>query len=96
MNNPNCIGLPGARSVLAGLISCQVALLSPIGTAYARDYFNPALLEIANPALRGPVLSVFEDNSSQAHGNYRVYLYLNGEQIHSLHAEVPAYARGRR
>ncbi|MBI6168092.1 fimbrial biogenesis outer membrane usher protein [Serratia marcescens] len=87
MNNPNCIGLPGARSVLAGLISCQVALLSPIGTAYARDYFNPALLEIDNPALRGADLSVFEENSSQAPGNYRVDLYLNGEQIDSLDVE---------
>ena len=58
MNNPNCIGLPGVRSVLAGLISCQMALLSSIGTAHARDYFNPALLEIDNPELRGADLGV--------------------------------------
>ncbi len=64
-----------------------MALLSPIGTAYARDYFNPALLEIDNPALRGADLSVFEENSSQAPGNYRVDLYLNGEQIDSLDVE---------
>ncbi|MBX9385234.1 fimbria/pilus outer membrane usher protein, partial [Serratia marcescens] len=87
MNNPNCIGLPGVRSVLAGLISCQMALLSSIGTAHARDYFNPALLEIDNPALRGADLSVFEENSSQAPGNYRADLYLNGEQIDSLDVE---------
>jgi outer membrane usher protein len=64
-----------------------MALLSSIGTAHARDYFNPALLEIDNPALRGADLSVFEENSSQAPGNYRVDLYLNGEQIDSLDVE---------
>ncbi|GJK51139.1 fimbrial outer membrane usher protein SthC [Serratia marcescens] len=64
-----------------------MALLSSIGTAHARDYFNPALLEIDNPALRGADLSVFEESSSQAPGNYRVDLYLNGEQIDSLDVE---------
>ena len=64
-----------------------MALLSSIGTAHARDYFNPALLEIDNPALRGADLSVFEENSSQAPGNYRADLYLNGEQIDSLDVE---------
>ena len=63
-----------------------MALLSSIGTAHARDYFNPALLEIDNP-LRGADLSVFEENSSQAPGNYRADLYLNGEQIDSLDVE---------
>ncbi|AIA47208.1 fimbrial biogenesis outer membrane usher protein [Serratia sp. FS14] len=69
------------------MMSCQVALLYPIGAAHARDYFNPALLEIDNPALRGADLSVFEENSSQAPGRYRVDLYLNGEQIDSLDVE---------
>ncbi|MEX0631258.1 hypothetical protein M8494_00310 [Serratia ureilytica] len=32
-----------------------MALLSPIGTAYARDYFNPALLEIDNPSCAAPI-----------------------------------------
>lgn len=58
-----------------------------IGAAHARDYFNPALLEIDNPALRGADLSVFEENNSQAPGTYRVDLYLNGEQVDSLDVE---------
>ncbi|MGA9618552.1 fimbrial biogenesis outer membrane usher protein [Serratia proteamaculans] len=88
MNNPNCIGLRKPRLVLAYLIPCQVALLmSPLNAAYANDYFNPALLEIDNPALRGADLSVFEQNSSQAPGNYRVDLYLNGQQVDTLDIE---------
>lgn len=88
MNNPNCIGLRKPRSVLAYLISCQVALLmGSFNAAHANDYFNPALLEIDNPALRGADLSVFEENNSQAPGNYRVDLYLNGQQIDTLDIE---------
>ncbi|CAI1002185.1 Outer membrane usher protein fimD precursor [Serratia entomophila] len=87
MNNPNCIVLR-TRSFLAYLISCQaVLLLNPLSVAHARDYFNPALLEIDNPALRGADLSVFEDNDSQAPGSYRVDLYLNGQQVDSLDVE---------
>ncbi|QUY47827.1 fimbrial biogenesis outer membrane usher protein [Serratia plymuthica] len=88
MNNPSCIGLRKPKSVLAYLISCQMLLLlNSSSVAYASRYFNPALLEIDNPALRGADLSVFEENSSQAPGNYRVDLYLNGQQIETLDIE---------
>ncbi|CAI2488648.1 Outer membrane usher protein fimD precursor [Serratia ficaria] len=85
MNNPDCIGLRKPRPFLLYLISCQaLLLLNVVSTAHASDYFNPALLEIDNPALRGADLSVFEGNSSQAPGTYRVDLYLNGQPIDTL------------
>ncbi|WP_199637752.1 fimbria/pilus outer membrane usher protein [Serratia sp. PAMC26656] len=87
MNNPNCIGLRRSKSILACLFSCQAILLNSLSVAQARDYFNPALLEIDNPALRGADLSVFEENSTQAPGSYRVDLYLNGQQVDSLDVE---------
>ncbi|MDT3253655.1 fimbria/pilus outer membrane usher protein [Serratia sp. root2] len=88
MNNPSCNGLRKPKPVLAYLISCQMLLLlNSSGMAHAGRYFNPALLEIDNPALRGADLSVFEENSSQAPGNYRVDLYLNGQQIDTLDIE---------
>lgn len=87
MNNPNCIGLRRSKAILACLFSCQAILLNSPSVAQARDYFNPALLEIDNPALRGADLSVFEENITQAPGSYRVDLYLNGQQVDSLDVE---------
>lgn len=83
MNNPKRLGSRGFnRTPLAWLISCQVAVLMGIsGGVQARDYFNPALLELDNPSQRGADLTVFEDGHTQAPGKYRVDIYLNGEML---------------
>ncbi len=83
MNNPKRLGSRGFnRTPLAWLISCQVAMLMGIsGGVQARDYFNPALLELDNPSQRGADLTVFEDGNTQAPGKYRVDVYLNGEMV---------------
>ncbi|CAM4298777.1 fimbria/pilus outer membrane usher protein [Serratia silvae] len=81
MKNPKRIGSRGFnRTPLAWLISCQVAMLMGVsGGVQARDYFNPALLELDSPSLRGADLAVFEEGKTQAPGKYRVDIYLNGE-----------------
>lgn len=67
---------------LAILISYQLlTLMGYSEMAMARDYFDPAFLEIDNPAQRGADLSVFEDSGVQAPGVYRVDLYLNNESV---------------
>lgn len=83
MKNPKRIGSRGFnRTQLAWLIPCQVAMLMGMsGSAQARDYFNPALLELDNPSQRGADLTVFEHGRSQAPGTYRVDIYLNGAMI---------------
>ncbi|AHG19273.2 fimbrial assembly protein [Chania multitudinisentens RB-25] len=47
----------------------------------ARDFFNPALLELDNPSQRGADLTVFEEGDTQAPGKYRVDVFLNGEMV---------------
>jgi outer membrane usher protein len=83
MKNPKRIGSRGFnRTPLAWLISCQVAIsMAMPGSVQARDYFNPALLELGNPSQRGADLTVFEDGLTQAPGNYRVDVYLNNSMI---------------
>ena len=46
---------------LAFLIALAAGTLSPI--AHARDYFNPELIELDNPAMKGVDLSAFESGS---------------------------------
>lgn len=48
--------------------------------AYAREYFNPALLEVDTPNMKGTDLSSFE-NGSQAPGTYRVDIVINGQLV---------------
>lgn len=70
------------RTPLAWLVSCQVAIwVGVVGGAQARDYFNPALLELDNPSQRGADLTIFEDGLTQAPGQYRVDVYLNGSKF---------------
>ncbi|HEY1845079.1 MAG TPA: fimbria/pilus outer membrane usher protein [Buttiauxella sp.] len=72
------------RTPISWLISWQVAMLMGFsGQALARDFFDPAFLEIDNPAQRGADLSVFAETGKQAPGVYHVDLYLNGEMIDS-------------
>ncbi len=70
------------RSRLAWLVSCQIAML--MGGTYlasAAEYFNPALLEIDNPAQGNADLSIFEEGDLQPPGTYRVDIYLNGSAV---------------
>ncbi|OMQ20390.1 fimbria/pilus outer membrane usher protein [Serratia oryzae] len=99
MNNPKRLGSRGFnRTPLALLISCQVAMLMGLsGGAQARDFFNPALLELDNPSQRGADLTVFEDGSTQAPGRYRVDVYLNGQMVdtHDLDFSLQKDATGK-
>lgn len=63
-----------------------VALGSIISTAHAREYFNPALLEVDNPAMKGADLSAFEDGS-QAPGKYRVDIIINDQMMDTREVE---------
>ncbi len=62
---------------LAFLIAFALGAVSI--TAHARDYFNPELIELDNPGMKGADLSAFE-SGSQLPGTYRVDIVL-GEQV---------------
>lgn len=62
---------------LAFLIAFALGAVSM--TAHARDYFNPELIELDNPGMKGADLSAFE-SGSQLPGTYRVDIVL-GEQV---------------
>jgi len=62
---------------LAFLIAFALGAVSQ--TAHARDYFNPDLIELDDPGMKGADLSAFE-SGSQLPGTYRVDVII-GEQI---------------
>ncbi|HHA2009520.1 TPA: fimbria/pilus outer membrane usher protein [Enterobacter mori] len=62
---------------LAFFIAFALGATSP--GAHARDYFNPELIELDNPGMKGADLSAFE-SGSQLPGTYRVDVII-GEQI---------------
>lgn len=62
---------------LAFLIALALGATSHV--AHARDYFNPDLIELDNPGMKGADLSAFE-SGSQLPGTYRVDVIV-GEQI---------------
>lgn len=65
---------------LAYLVAVHIALLGCTSfSVQARDYFNPALLQIDNPEQGSTDLSAFEDGEAQAAGVYRVDIYINNE-----------------
>lgn len=69
-------------SRLAYFIAAQLTLLGGVSfSAQARDYFNPALLELDNPLQGKTDLTVFEDGATQAPGTYRVDIYVNNQQF---------------
>lgn len=73
------------RSRFFWQMSCQIALLiSGAGLASAAEYFNPALLEIDNPAQGSADLSLFEEGDLQAPGTYLVDIYANRVMIDTL------------
>nr|WP_261459873.1 fimbria/pilus outer membrane usher protein [Serratia fonticola] len=62
----------------------MAAQLSLFGCAsfslQAREYFNPAMLEMDNPHQASTDLSMFEEDTSQLPGIYRVEIYVNNEK----------------
>lgn len=65
---------------LAYFIGSQLILMSSLfSEANARDYFNPALLELGNESQGVTDVSAFEDGAGQLPGIYRVDIYLNNE-----------------
>lgn len=71
--------LPGGRELF---IVAPLALLTGLmSQAHARDYFNPALVELGAPDSVAADLSVFENNGGQVPGTYRVDVYLNNTRM---------------
>ncbi|MBV6694002.1 fimbria/pilus outer membrane usher protein [Serratia quinivorans] len=60
-------------------LSLALGLLSP--ALHAEDYFNPAALEIQDPAQQPVDLSRFVEAGGQMPGVYRVDIYLNGNRV---------------
>ncbi|MGL5387632.1 MAG: fimbria/pilus outer membrane usher protein [Serratia sp. (in: enterobacteria)] len=87
MNNNN--NKPRVRmSRVACFVAAQVALLSgTMMTAQARDYFNPALLELGTPGQKAVDLTSFEDKGGQLPGTYRVDVFLNNERMETRNVE---------
>jgi outer membrane usher protein len=70
------------RTPIAILINFQlVFLMGHSGIVQAREFFDPAFLEIGSASQRNADLSVFEDGNTQAAGLYRVDVYLNKEMV---------------
>nr|WP_255417469.1 fimbria/pilus outer membrane usher protein [Serratia sp. P2ACOL2] len=65
------------------------------GPAQARDYFNPALLELDGPQQGVTSLATFEENGSQLPGDYRVDILLNDQQVDSRMLTFAAGADGQ-
>ncbi len=68
------------KKMMRNKIACFVALqcaLSLASSAYAREYFNPALLGIDGPGSDISDLSAFEEGVGQIPGTYHVDVYLN-------------------
>lgn len=58
----------------------MLVLSSIWSSAQGRDFFNPALLEIDNPAMKGADLSAFE-SGAQAAGTYHADVIINDSQV---------------
>lgn len=69
---------PSRQAYLAWWVALACSGMSEI--VQARDFFNPALLEIDNPSSQGVDLSAFE-NGEQAAGVYRVDVIVNGQMV---------------
>ena len=85
-NNKNRVRLRLSR--VACFVAAQVALLTgTMMNAQARDYFNPALLELGTPGQNAVDLSSFEDKGGQLPGSYRVDVFLNNEKMDTRDVE---------
>ena len=75
-------------SRMACFVATQVALMSgTIMNAHARDYFDPALLEIGAPEQKAIDLSSFEERGGQMPGSYRVDVFLNNEKMETRNVD---------
>lgn len=69
---------------LACLIAFATGAMVP--TTHAREYFNPELVELDNPGMKGADLSAFE-SGDQLPGTYRVDVVLNEQLIDTREVE---------
>ncbi|CAI0914558.1 fimbria/pilus outer membrane usher protein [Serratia liquefaciens] len=65
------------------------------GPAQARDYFNPALLELDGPQQGITNLATFEEHGSQLPGDYQVDILVNDQQVDSRLLTFSARADGQ-
>ncbi|MGN7790330.1 fimbria/pilus outer membrane usher protein [Enterobacter sp. 22452] len=74
-----------------GQLACLIALAVSgyTQTGFTREYFNPALLEVDNPAMKGADLSSFEEGT-QAPGKYRVDIIVNDQAVDTREVEFKA------
>ncbi|WP_262804330.1 fimbria/pilus outer membrane usher protein [Enterobacter bugandensis] len=73
---------------LAFFVSAQIAILTAgTDSAHARDYFNPALLELGAPSDQPVDLSAFEIQGGQIPGNYLVDIYINDKKMETRDVE---------
>lgn len=70
INNATCL-----------LISQLMLPVLHMESIQAREYFNPALLELGSPDQKAVDLSVFEEKGGQTPGTYRVDIYLNDNSV---------------
>lgn len=72
-------------------LACLVAfILAGVShSAHARDYFNPELIELDNPGMKGADLSAFE-SGSQLPGTYRVDVVLGDQVVDTREIEFAA------
>ncbi|MHA0872090.1 fimbria/pilus outer membrane usher protein [Enterobacter pasteurii] len=75
MNKLNKQAVLFKLAALACLIATALAL-----AAYANEYFNPELIELDNPGMKGADLSAFE-SGSQLPGTYRVDVLIGGQIV---------------
>lgn len=73
----------GCKKPRMSYLAYQVAVLSGglAMDAQARDYFNPALLQVDNPQQGATDLSVYENSGGQAPGVYHVDIYMNNDKV---------------
>ncbi|ENO0283130.1 fimbria/pilus outer membrane usher protein [Enterobacter asburiae] len=75
-------------SRVAVFLTTQLVLWSGVTEeTLARDYFNPALLELGTPGQKGVDLSSFENQGGQMPGTYRVDIYINNQKVDTRDVE---------
>ena len=74
-------------------LACLIALALPVvmHNACAEEYFNPALLEVDNPAMQGVDLSSFT-RGAQVPGKYRVEVVVNDQVVDTREIEFQSAA----
>ncbi|CAI0832562.1 fimbria/pilus outer membrane usher protein [Serratia quinivorans] len=84
---------PVTRPVRLTLLMALALTGSP--PLQARDYFNPALLELDGPQQGVSSLSTFEENGGQLPGDYRVDVLINDQQVDTRTVTFTAGADGQ-